>query len=406
MTTPIAWPDSLPCPASARTRPTDRRSLQSRPFQARPRQRDRHATQEIVFVPMTLTQATALRDYVRDVLEHTGNWFSSTWALPQGGVGVRRWLAPLSFVHEPGMHGGYWRASGVCEVRGAGMLPVIRRDPILAAHFTSDFTDLTGHTLTPRQWQINSSDPIFLTDAPKFGPGYLAKNENGTSMNPLLSDLRGNLNLNRFGEWQVRFWTRPRLNSEFIVTGGYVVVIQGAEWTGNSVHGGPGGAQLQLSIRDDRIGSEAAGFTTLRVSYNGRSSVDPTTNTDVAMLEVSAGSALIPLDDEWHFVAVCGDATSTRAYVDENLALDDHTPSAPAGSQPMWFDEDSEFTNQVILVIGANTGGIGPSDIWPENTTFTNGRGGGLQDLLITSAPGCVEFTGSTIAVPTSPFSI
>jgi len=395
ITIPLVYPDDLPTPQVAPFQSTERRALSgSRPFQARALQRDRLATQQIVFPPLTFEQATRLRDWWRSDLEYGGNWFlAPKWPRPQGIGGVRQWLGPLRFDNVPPR---MVRVTGACELRGLGMDPLKYVLPLLAMHFSGNFTDESGHLIAPHHWINPDAPPTIQVADPKFG-GYMFSASTDLPQ-PLLSDIRGPLNLNEFGEWQCRFWVKLNDASVYSgVPGGYVWVLQGATNDGSSVHGTPGGSALQVAVRVDGIPPR------LGVSYNGRDAANPSVHASATLVPLVTDSEVVPADDEWHFIAVCGDATSTRAYIDENLVMDDRASPFPAGSRPVWYEPTSSFVNQVFIVGGGFSGGIGDGG-WPSTATFTNLFVGGLDDLQVTNGPGSVEFTGSTISVPLTPF--
>jgi hypothetical protein len=370
------------------------------PFDARAFQRDRHAIQRVTFPAMTAAEVKIFSDWYQDDLYNGGCWFAATWPLPEGIVAaVRRFMQPPRFEY---LYSGFWRISAVFEVRGRGMLPVRGPVMLLGLHFDEDFTDETGHPIAPWHWLSIDEPPTIETTTPQFG-GYMFGAADSL-LQPLLSDVRGALNLNEFGEWQTRFWVR--LDQANIYTGkagGMVWTLQGASQSGGSIPGTPGGDAFQISVRVDRIGGEAAGFASLRVTYNARDPVITSVNASASLHPVAVDSELVPIDDAWHFIAVCGDSTSTRAYIDTNLALDDANSPHPAGTSPLWADEDASFENQVFIVAAAFNGGIS-DDGWPSTAIFGQYFCGGLDDLQITQGPGCVEFTGATITVPDAPF--
>jgi hypothetical protein len=160
---PIEWPDTLPCPAALPTRSYERRSLQSRPYLARPFQRDRHQFQEVTFVPMNYATATALRTFWREDLEFGGNWFSApTWSRPQGAGGVRRFIGPLEFSYIPGTAMGYWRATGTVEIRGVGEVPV--RPDASAIWLLNEFVT-SGGLGDEQPWILSNGDrTVFVPD--------------------------------------------------------------------------------------------------------------------------------------------------------------------------------------------------------------------------------------------------
>jgi hypothetical protein len=163
MGTVIEWPDSLPCPMAMPTRSYVRRAGQSRPFLARPTQRDRHQFQDVTFVPMNYATATALRTFWREDLEFGGNWFSApTWSRPQGAGGVRRFIGPLEFSYIPGTAMGYWRATGTVEIRGVGEVPV--RPDASAIWLLNEFVT-SGGLGDEQPWILSNGDrTVFVPD--------------------------------------------------------------------------------------------------------------------------------------------------------------------------------------------------------------------------------------------------
>lgn len=397
----LVYPASLPVPAVAPIQSAERRVLSD--LEAREFQRDRLAYQSVTFPPFNAEQQEIFDNWWKTDLLKGGKWFSATWPLPEGWVvGVRRFIGTprWEFIPSPT---GMMRVTAEFEVRGVGRPPVQYIAPLLAMHFDEDFTDLSGHTIAPYHWVSFAGSPVIGTADPIMGTGYMY-GASGDVPEPLLSDIRGPLNLNQYGEWQISFWVRP-LTSIYGYSGGGVVTLQGASEAGGSIPGTPGGDSAQIVVRVDAAGGEPTGFISLRVSYNGRNAGNPSMNASVSMTEIVP--ALVPLDDEPHFIAVCGDSTSTRAYIDDTLVLDDHiTDSYPAGSQPLWYDPGSSFENQVFIVGALFGGGMSEGDTWPTNSVFTKWFYGSIDDLLVKNGPGSVDYTGSTITPPTSPFVI
>jgi len=87
----------------------------------RPMQRDRHAFQDVDFV-YTHDELAVFTEWVETSLVKAGAWFTSTWAQPQGGAGVRRFVGEPSYpVYYPSVG---WNVRAMVEVRGAGAIDV------------------------------------------------------------------------------------------------------------------------------------------------------------------------------------------------------------------------------------------------------------------------------------------
>lgn len=117
------YPDALPGPISAPIQSAERRMLSSLPGarQSRALSRDRLAGQELQFW-FSHEQCAVFTDWLENTLVDAGAWFAASWPIPQGGVGVRKFIGAPSY---PRFYPGFgWLVSAVCEVRGRGDLPV------------------------------------------------------------------------------------------------------------------------------------------------------------------------------------------------------------------------------------------------------------------------------------------
>lgn len=144
MSVPIAYPASLPTPQTSGVASSERRFLATpeRPRQARAIQRDRSYTEQLSFPPMRAEQYAVWREWWRNDLLEGGAWFSAEWPLPQGyGTAVRKFLAAPDWAFIPG---GMWRISAVCEVRGAGQLPM-----------KPDYSQIIGLSNPLVYWRLN-----------------------------------------------------------------------------------------------------------------------------------------------------------------------------------------------------------------------------------------------------------
>jgi hypothetical protein len=155
----LVYPDELPTPSVAPFRPSERRFTSGTPFNARTFQRDRLALQEITFPPLSVSQASVLRDWFKTDLEYGGNWFNAPkWPRPQGRGGVRKWMDALRFENIGPF---YVRVTGYCEVRGVGELPTIHIPTIwLLNRYVT-----TGGVNDERPWVLSNGDQtVFVPD--------------------------------------------------------------------------------------------------------------------------------------------------------------------------------------------------------------------------------------------------
>jgi hypothetical protein len=298
MSTPVVYPTSLPTPSAAPIRAHERRLRSTgRPFQVRTIQRDYGADQQITFPPMTLVQATALRDWGEGDLNDWGNWFASTWASPQGGTLVRRWLGPPSFDYIPGSSGsGYWQVIGACEVRGAGELPVLREAPLWQLLFQNNLDDEQGHLFEADNVVSDGGANSFgfTTSAPLPGSTYAGRFP-GTN-NHIRSETFPNLQLAAF-DWQVDGFFKLRDVASGI--GGPILRTGSLQTGGNTVGPLPAAGQFSLAV------SNVGLFTLARSTSIGATSITSTGNPNPPSV-----------DDWWHYRITC-DATSMRLHAGE-----------------------------------------------------------------------------------------
>lgn len=408
----IEYPATLPGPTAAGLQAAERRMLADEPMEARTIERDRRKRQHIALPPFTAEEAAEFRVWYENDLEAGGAWFAAPWPFPAALVGsgyasaVRRWIG------EPvwRMLDGFWVVTGDCEVRGLGMPPRRVDHPmlILGMHFDGGIIDETGHSTRWKVWQPFALNMTFPSGAPKFGTANLYGADE--YHNIIVSDDRGALVLNASGQWRVRFWCQPEATAVLGWNGGGVIELH---YGGiNDFDGSATTAQLRIQLR--RVLAdltkaylyveylvEDAGFGVPDLWELKAVSDDPE---DLA----------IPIDGDWHFVEVGGDATSTRAYIDGALVADDHDTilSVLAGDKPMMV---GAFTGQ-CFVIGGLHGGFnngGPPHPNPTNwldnflgdgytefnAIFTKQFRGGLDDLTVEIG------AGPTGDVPASAFA-
>ena len=208
MTYPIEYPAAyLPSPASAPLQWAERRGLSTTPGprQSRILYTDQHGTQSLEFILRSAAQVQRWVDWVRDDLVDGAAWFAASWAQPQGGVGVRRFIGTPSFPeYLPVINA--WRVSAVCEVRGRGDLPmtphpspiIVDVDAVLnggnyivgAAATGFDVSDELTLTLPPGQtftgWSAWNSDSATGPGTPPppgqyWGNGFIVTGMNGSS---------------------------------------------------------------------------------------------------------------------------------------------------------------------------------------------------------------------------------
>jgi hypothetical protein len=266
-----------------------------------------------------------------------------------------------------------------CQIRGRGELPVRTVPPLLGLHFDGDPTDTSGHDFGPYDWTFGDTLPSYPTSDPKFGSANVR-------MTPfdqiLISDDRGALNLNEFGEWQVRLWVKPTVGALGYAGRSLLHLMHGGP-NGSVLDGNASSAQLFLSVPNG-----GSGYGVLRVDYCAdvvgiRSKTLP-----------NVGAAVHIPHGEWTFVAVGGDATSTRAYVGGVLAQE--------LAAPMFVSEN--FTHQYFVVGAGFVGGVVDESTFPLHSTWFNLWSGDIDDLCVSNGPGSFEFTGSSIEVPSGPF--
>jgi len=116
----VAYP-SIPCPQSIRSAPTERRIMgtRSRPINARSKQLDESAFENVSWPPFNATQYSTFRAWWRDDLVYGGAWFTAAWPSPRGQISLkRRFLSTPKWEFIGGQSGGYWQISADLEVRG------------------------------------------------------------------------------------------------------------------------------------------------------------------------------------------------------------------------------------------------------------------------------------------------
>jgi hypothetical protein len=154
---PLVYPSALPGPIAAPFQAAERRLLSSLPGprQARPLQRDRLAMQQVDFI-FTHDELTSFMAWLDMTLVRAGAWFTSNWAQPQGGEGVRRFIGEPTFpTYYPNVG---WHVSASCEVRGRGMAPgigwrILRTDSFAYKVVAlADTTDYSAQDLDDSDW--------------------------------------------------------------------------------------------------------------------------------------------------------------------------------------------------------------------------------------------------------------
>ena len=381
MGVPIVYPASLPGPSSAGLQAVERRMLTPVPFEARNVERDRRKLQHIELPPFTDDEASAFRDWYDDVLELGGAWFAAPWPFPAALVGfgfataVRRWVAAPSWKKDDA---GFWHVSGDCEVRGVGMLPVRRPELLLGMHFDGGFTDETGHGVTDFEDQPGNVSATYPTTDPKFG----SANYLGTTFSRvLISDDRGALALNSIGRWRVGFWCKPQPSPSLPYNGGGVLhLIHGG--VGNSnFDGGPKTQQVKISLK--RLGIDTTKAYLVVQYLNAVAGVGGIpADYLLAPIGDDAENSAIPCgDDVWHYVDVGGDETSTRAYIDGVLAMDDHNTllGVATGTRPLMVPAAPIGMH---FIVGALFDGF-QQESFVDPADWLNGINGGTDYQLI-----------------------
>lgn len=137
----MTYPATLPTPQTSAVTPAERRALATadRPREARPVQLDRRSFERITWPPMRAEQYAELRRWWRDDLSEGAAWFDAVWPIPQGWVrAVRKLREQPQWQFVPG---GFWRISALCEIRGAGVVPVAQPgDEVMLASRTGPFS--------------------------------------------------------------------------------------------------------------------------------------------------------------------------------------------------------------------------------------------------------------------------
>lgn len=157
----VLYPVTLPGPQRADIQSVERRRVTPAdwPYEARARQTDMKAIQQIVFPAFTASQAEIFNDWWSNILDGGGNWFAAKWALPDGwSYGVRRFLETPKWEF---LGRGYWRVSAVMEVRGRGELPVL---PLVEADIYLKFNEADATA-----WRDYSRNRRALTLHPNSG---------------------------------------------------------------------------------------------------------------------------------------------------------------------------------------------------------------------------------------------
>jgi hypothetical protein len=179
----IIYPTELPIPQTSQVTSAERRVLESRDYpsgQATTRQRDRKEYERITWPPLDQVQAGVLRNWWKVTLLRGGAWFECTWPLPRGMVAaVRKFTEPLDWEW---MAGGFWRVSGLTEVRGRGMTPqyypALQPDWHLHLDVVLDY--IYGNLINEvgPVWMASNLESFFVeweadTENPKFGAASL-----------------------------------------------------------------------------------------------------------------------------------------------------------------------------------------------------------------------------------------
>lgn len=262
--------------------------------------------------------------------------------------------------------------------------------PLLALHLDGDYTDLSGHTIGPFDWVFGIIPPTFSPTGAKFDQSLVTS----YITQPLISDNRGHLTLNQYGEWQISVFVKPTLGA--IIGGGAIIGLMGGNANGTTLNGDPTTGQIFV----DTQGGDGHTVTELRVNYIGDVAGVPTACT---LHDIVTGSPIYIPYDVWTHIGIVGDETSTRAYIGGVLAKDDHIDGArPAGSAPMLRTTD--YVDQFFTVSSSFAGGA--ITVFPSGSVWTNTWSGELDDLKVTNGLKSATFKGPTIDVPTSPFSL
>ena len=189
----VEYPEGLPAPSTGEVRPTERRTIsavgQVKNFRAK--QRDRHGTRSYAFT-FTPTQAAIFREWWAEWLQRGGGWFAANWPLPWSrGPNVFRFVDPPQWQLIGGQINGhgYWRVSGICEIRGRGMLPTVE-----------------VMYLTSKPYPIDDINIISLSELiPSGGAirlGFIANMEfaNISNFAPIVGALRDPLQVTKFAD--------------------------------------------------------------------------------------------------------------------------------------------------------------------------------------------------------------
>lgn len=125
----VSYPSDLPCPQRLGFEPVDRRAVSdaSRPREARARQRDRLAIEEVAFRPFSAAESAQFAAWWRNDLSFGSAWFNASWPGPRGIVAaVRRFIGAPTWTFIPG---GFWRVDARFEVRGESLPVLVETTP-------------------------------------------------------------------------------------------------------------------------------------------------------------------------------------------------------------------------------------------------------------------------------------
>lgn len=202
----LIYPESLPCPASLGYAPLERRQLSDpqRPRDARALQRDRGATEQATWPPLTTAQFETLMDWWRGNLQFGGAWFVATWPTPQGAVPIVR-----KFTQQPRrtfIAGGYWRVTATLEVRGVGELPELF-GPLVLMRFNDDdhSTVFRDEGSAGAVWVTDGTAAYVSTDQHVDGLSSLYL---GSDSARIATPYNAGVALTN-GDFTIEFWVRP-----------------------------------------------------------------------------------------------------------------------------------------------------------------------------------------------------
>lgn len=333
------------------------------PRQLRAVQRDRGGVQSVDFF-FTHAELAIFTAWLEDALISAGAWFSASWAIPMGGVAVRRFIGyPSLPVFFPNIG---WRVTANVEVRGRSALPMPQPlRPLFLLHFDGSFVDVMGGTFVANDI-VTDGGPnaaTFTTDTPMFGsaagrfPGLNNHVTSGTYPGLVLGATN----------FQVEGFVRP------LAIGGSVggPILSVTHIGGDGANLGPSPTSAQLYVEVSTAGEIGVKYQDSASSFLSLPRVGPA-------VEIAFG--------EWSHWALVSDETSTRLYVRGDVA------NESIGSRPYI----GGYTGQ-RFVLGAKYTGADP----PLETYGTR-LGGDLDEMRMLLE---AIYTGASITVPTAPFT-